>query len=54
MGKTLKISKEQINNMYRATRRAEDIEKCNLHFKGGIHKSIKEYNRKEGKRVSFD
>jgi hypothetical protein len=54
MGKTLKISKEQIQNMYRSNSRKEAIEKGNLHFKGGVHKSNREYNRKEGKRVLFE
>ncbi len=45
MGKKLKISKEQIYKMYRSTRREEDIENGNLHFKHKVHKSKKQYSR---------
>ena len=54
MSKTLKISKEDIENMYRSTRRKEAIEKGNLHFKGGVHKSNRAYDRKENKRILFE
>lgn len=54
MAKSIKITKGQIYNMQRATRRAEDIENGNMHFKHKVHKSPKQYNRREGKRVLFE
>lgn len=58
MGKThknpMKISKEQIIKIERASRREADIEFGIGAFKSKVHKSQKDYNRRENKRFSYE
>ena len=50
----MKISKDQIYNMERTARRNADIACGVPYFKHKAHKTAKDYNRKEGKRVVID
>ena len=51
MGKTLKITREQIMTFERSARRRADIE-CGVDiFKHKVHKSDKDYNRRENKKI---
>ena len=54
MGKTLKITKEQLLNFERSARRQADIE-CGVGvYKSKIHKSAKDYNRRENKKIVWN
>jgi hypothetical protein len=54
MGKTLKITKEQLLNFERSARRQADIE-CGVGvYKSKVHKSVKTYNRRENKKFTFE
>jgi hypothetical protein len=54
MSKTLKISKDQMYNMERKARRDAQIACGVPYFKHKAHKTAKDYNRKEAKRVDMD
>ncbi len=57
MGKTFKIgtiTKGQQLTIDRAARRNADIEMGFTNFKHKAHKSIKDYNRKEAKKINWD
>jgi len=52
--KAQKITKEQILTMERAVRRNVDIENGIVPFKHKVHKSMKAYNRKQAKQISYE
>ncbi len=54
MGKTLKFSKETLLTIDRAARRNAEIETGFSTFKHKVHKSNKDYNRKEAKRINWN
>ena len=54
MKKNMKITKEQVYNIERTARREADIACGVPYFKHKPHKTAKDYNRKEGKRVDMD
>lgn len=49
-----RITKEQIYKNERATRREIDIEEGFKPLSHAVHKSKKEYNRKENKRINLN
>lgn len=52
--KSMKITIAQILIMERAVRRNVDIELGMTSFKHKVHKTTKQYNRKEGKQISYE
>jgi hypothetical protein len=56
MGKTFKIgtlTKDQIIKSERSARRQADIENCTSNFKHKVHKSLKDYNRQQSKKIEW-
>lgn len=49
----MKITKEQLLKIDRAARRNASIELGIPHFKHKTHKSKKDYNRKENKKIEY-
>jgi len=54
MAKALKITKEDVYKMERAARRNTEIELQLPRVKHSVHKSKKDYNRQNSKKVMFD
>jgi pyocin large subunit-like protein len=57
MGKSYKVGKltsEDSRMMERSIRRQVDIDLDTPIFKHKVHKSLKDYNRKESKRIQWD
>jgi uncharacterized C2H2 Zn-finger protein len=54
MGKTIKITKEDIYKMERAARRNAEIELQLPRIKHSVHKTKKDYNRQLSKKVVLE
>ena len=53
-GFTIKISKEQVMKMNKACNRQAAIDAQIPHFAHKVHKTKKDYNRQQAKKVVFD
>jgi len=54
MAKALKITKEDVYKMERAARRNTEIELQLPRVKHSVHKSKKDYNRQQSKKIVFN
>ena len=52
--KKMTITKEQVLKIERASRRIANIELDITTFKHKVHKTAKDYNRKESKKICWD